>query len=74
MLDKILDIVAKFAKIDRSLINGETNVLELDVDSLTVLKIIMEVEQTFNVRFDDEEIIDVRTSNDIESIVLKKIS
>ena len=32
-----------FAKIDSSLISGETNILELDVDSLTILKIIMEM-------------------------------
>ena len=74
MLDKILDIISKFAKIDGSLINGDTNILELDVDSLTVLKIIMDVEQTFNIRFDDEEIVDIRTAKDIQNIVIKKIS
>ena len=74
MLDKILDIISKFAKIDASLINGDTNILELDVDSLTILKIIMDVEQTFSIRFDDEEIVDVRTARDIENIVINKIS
>ena len=74
MLDKILDIISKFAKIDASLINGDTNILELDVDSLTILKIVMDVEQTFSIRFDDEEIVDVRTARDIENIVINKIS
>lgn len=74
MLDKILEIISVFAKIDSSLISGETNILELDVDSLTILKIIMDVEQTFSIRFDDEEIVDIRTAKDIEDIVIRKIS
>lgn len=74
MLEKIIEIISSYAKIDGSLINGETNILELDVDSLTILKIIMEVEQIFSIRFEDEEIVDIRTAKDIENIVIKKIA
>lgn len=74
MLEKIIEIISSYAKIDVSLINDETNILELDVDSLTILKIIMDVEQTFSIRFEDEEIVEIRTAKDIENIVLGKIA
>ncbi|MBQ7352934.1 MAG: acyl carrier protein [Clostridia bacterium] len=73
MLEKIIEIISSYAKIEVSLINDETNILELDVDSLTILKIIMDVEQTFSIRFEDEEIVDIRTAKDIENIVFRKI-
>ncbi|MBP3495417.1 MAG: acyl carrier protein [Clostridia bacterium] len=74
MLEKILETIAFYAKIDINLLNEDTNILDLDIDSLSVLKIIMDVEHAFGVRFEDEEIVDIRTAKDIEEIVTKKFS
>lgn len=74
MLERILEIIAKFAGVDVNSINEDTDILELDIDSLRVLKIIMEIEHVFNVRFEDEEIVEIRTAKDVERAMLKKFS
>lgn len=72
MLDKIIETIALHAKVDGALISDETNILDLDVDSLCVLKIIMDIEGAFGVRFNDEEIVEIRTPKDIENAILAK--
>ena len=72
MLDKIIETIALHAKIDSSLLNEETNILDLDIDSLCVLKIIMDIETAFGVRFNDEEIVEIRTAKDIENTIISK--
>ena len=74
MLEKILEIVSERTDIPLSSINGNTNLLELDIDSLDIINIVMDVEYSFNVRFEDEEIVDLRTPSDIEEIVRKKFA
>lgn len=74
MLEKILEIISERTEIPLSAINGNTNLLELDIDSLDIINIVMDVEYSFNVKFDDEEIVDLRTPLDIEEIVRKKFA
>ena len=74
MIEKILQTIAIYAKIDIKLITPDTNILDLDVDSLCILKIIMDIESIFNVRIDDEEIVEIRTAKDIENAILKNMS
>ena len=74
MLEKILEIIANRTAIPLSSISGETNLLELDIDSLDIINIVMDVEYSFNVKFEDEEIVELRTPKDIEGIVLSKFS
>jgi acyl carrier protein len=72
MLERIIETIALHAKLDSSLITEETNILDLDIDSLCVLKIIMDVESAFGVRFNDEEIVEIRTAKDIENTIVSK--
>ncbi len=72
MIDKIINTIASYAKIDPSFINEDSNMLDFDIDSLCVLNIIMEVERCFGVRFNDEEIVEIRTPKDIENAILRK--
>ena len=72
MIDKILNTIATYAKLDPSLIDENSNMLDYDIDSLCVLNIIMEIERTFGVRFEDEEIVEIRTAKDIEKSILSK--
>lgn len=72
MIDKIIDTISSYAKIDHALINEDTNMLDFDIDSLCVLNIIMEIERSFGVRFDDEEIVEIRSAKDIEKAILRK--
>lgn len=74
MLDKIIETIALHARVDGALISEETNILDLDIDSLCVLKIIMDIEGAFGVRFNDEEIVEIRTPKDIENAILAKFA
>ncbi len=74
MIERIIETVSNYAKVDIKEITPETNILDLDVDSLCVLKIIMDLENAFSVRFDDEEIVEIRTPQDIEQAILRKFS
>lgn len=74
MLEKIIEIIANRINIPVSAINEETNLLELDIDSLDIISIVMDVEFSFNVKFNDDEIVELRTPKDLEQIVLSKFS
>ena len=71
MIEKILEIVASRTGLPLSAITPDTNLLELDIDSLDIINIIMDVEYCFNVKIDDDEIVELRTSNDIQAVVMK---
>lgn len=74
MLEKIMQIIANRSGIPVSALNSETNILELDIDSLDIINIIMDIEYSFNTRFEDEEIVEIRTPEDIEALILSKFS
>ena len=74
MLEKIREIVSEFSKVEKDKIFDDTNIADLGVDSLTMIKIIIELEHIFKVRFEDEEIVEVRTIADLEENILKKKS
>ena len=74
MLEKIIEIISIRVAIPVSAINADTNLLELDIDSLDVINIVMDVEYSFNVKFEDDEIVELRTPNDIVNTVMSKFS
>ena len=74
MLERIIETIANYARIDINEISPETNILDLDIDSLCILKIIMDLENAFGIRFDDEEIVEVRTAKDMEQVILNKFA
>lgn len=74
MIEKIIEIVSNRTGLSSSLIQADTNLLDFDIDSLDVINIVMDVEFSFNVKFNDDEIVELRTPADIEQIILKKFS
>lgn len=74
MLEKILNIIAGYVDVPRESYNEDTNIFDLGIDSLRMLKIIIEIENIYNVKFEDREIVDLRSASDIEKIILEKIS
>lgn len=74
MLERILNIIASYVDVPRESFSEDTNIFDLGVDSLRMLKIIMETEDIYNVKFDDKEIVDIRTATDIENFILEKIN
>lgn len=72
MLDRIIETIAVYSKKDKEIIGEETNIFDLEVDSLSFIKIIMDIENAYSIRFEDEEIVEIRTPKDIENTILKK--
>ena len=71
MIEKILEIASLRTGIPQTAIGAETNLLELDIDSLDIINIIMDVEYCFNVKIEDDEIVEIRTPKDILELVMK---
>jgi acyl carrier protein len=67
---KIKDIFAKRADISKATL--ETNLNELDIDSLDLVETMMEIEEAFDIEFANEEIQNARTVKDIVDLVNKK--
>ena len=74
MQERILNIISGYIDVTNNELSADINVFDLGVDSLRMLKIIMELEEFYSVKFDDKEIVDIRTASDIEKIILEKIS
>lgn len=72
MINRILTIISEYADVPKESYNEDTNIFDLGVDSLRMLKIIMAVEEFYNVRFEDKEIVDIKCASDIEKIILEK--
>ena len=74
MLEKLDKILSKYLKIASSKLNDEISYdLESEWDSVTHLKMISEIEKSFNIRFDIDEIISLESVGKIREAVLKKI-
>ena len=60
---KIKEIIAKYAKVDASTISENTDIKnDLHLDSIDLYQIIIDVENTFNIKINDKYLY---TSNDI---------
>lgn len=74
MIEKIIEIISNRIGLPTSVINTDTNLLDFDIDSLDVINIVMDVEFSFNVKIEDDEIVELRTPKDIEQTILSKFS
>ena len=74
MVEKIIEIISNRIGLPASVIASDTNILEFDIDSLDVINIVMDVEYSFNVKIEDDEIVELRTPKDIEQIIIGKFS
>lgn len=74
MLDKILEIIAIHLGIAVEDLSDEMALTDIGIDSLTLMKIIMSVENTFDIHIYDEEIVELRLISDIADITVRKVS
>ena len=67
MFDKIKEIIVEQLNIDDgTFINLDTNLQEdLDADSLDAVEIIMNIEEEFDIKVDDDELENIKTIGDI---------
>ena len=70
MFEKIVDIITKHASCDKSAISRDTSLItDLNLNSITVFKIILELEEEFEIEFQEEDIFQLTTVGDIENYI-----
>lgn len=69
--DKIRKIITKH--VDITNVKEDTPLSELDIDSLDLVEAMMEIEEEFNIEFDNDEILNLKCFNDIVSVVENKL-
>jgi acyl carrier protein len=74
VLDKIRDVVVKKFKVQPGNVSSTTRLREdLNVDSLDAVELIMELEDSFNVKISDDEAQKLKTIGDIVSFIEPKV-
>lgn len=74
MLEKIKAILVKHLRVSPDSITENTNIQEdLSADSLDVVEIIMELEETFNVPISDEDAVSLKTVKDLMNYIEKQL-
>ncbi len=73
MIKRILEIISVYVDMPSSSYDENTSLLDLGIDSLRMIKIIIDVEQAFGIRFEDSEIVDIKTALDIENFISQKL-
>lgn len=62
VLEKVIEILADQLSVDPSIINEDSNLVDdLDADSLTVIDLIMCLEDEFGIEVPDNEVEDLKT-------------
>lgn len=74
MLRKILEIISIQLDVLVEDLNEEMVLTELGIDSLMLMKIIMSVENAFDIYIEDDEIVEIRTISDIADVAVRKAS
>jgi acyl carrier protein len=70
---KLLNLLSEVFKVDVSNINDETSPENLSAwDSFNTLKMIMELENEFNVKLPLEDVVSIKSVKDIKSLLSNK--
>ena len=66
MLENIRDILSKQLRIDREIINMETDIAaDLGADSLDVVEMLMAIEEELDITIPEEEVLAFKTVGDV---------
>lgn len=64
-IQKVKEIIAKHAKIDIDKLDGNLSFKnDLHLDSIDLFQIVMEVEDTFNIKVDNDKLLKINTVKD----------
>ncbi|MBP3200454.1 MAG: acyl carrier protein [Lachnospiraceae bacterium] len=63
--DKLKEIIAKFARMDVKNLDLNADFKnDLHLDSIDLFQMVMEVEETFNIKIDNEQLLKIKTVSD----------
>ncbi len=69
--EKLDKIIAKISK--NKDITPETSLKDLGLDSLDMVEVLMEVEEELDIQFEEDEMVNLKTVNDVYNAVERKI-
>lgn len=73
-VDKVIEIIAKEAEIDKSEIKPDSSLSgELEIESMTLLTLALQFEENFNVTFKKAELPLMKTPADIAAMIEQKL-
>ena len=73
--DKLVSIVSEAIKVDSKLISTETRFVEdLGADSLTILQMLMNIEEAFDIDIADDVVANIKTVGDALERIQQAIS
>lgn len=70
--EKIKEIISNHVDVTNA--KEDTPLNELDIDSLDLVEAMMEIEETFNIEFENEEILNLKCFDDIVKVVSDKLN
>jgi len=70
--EQIKKILVEQLDIDEDIVTPETTIEDLGVDSLDLVEAVMAIEDTFNIKIEDEDLESLKTVNDFVAYVEKK--
>ena len=74
ILDRLLTLAAERFDRDRDDLRGEDDLFDsLEIDSMQALSLLTALEETFEVEIADYEVQDVRTFNELASVVASRL-
>lgn len=75
MLAQVKQIIIDTIYVDESFITTDSILKEdLGIDSLTKLELILECENTFDIRIEDNELANLKTVGDVVAMITRKIN
>ncbi len=73
MFEEIRGILSKQLEIPEEEITGESDLqADLEADSLDVMEIVMEIEDIYGIEVDDDDIVKMKTLDDIVAYIQEK--
>lgn len=70
--EKLEKIITKISK--NKTITPETSLKELGLDSLDLVEVLMEVEEELDIQFEEDEMLNLKTVQDVYNSIESKIS
>ena len=73
-MNLVNEVLASFVKIAKGKeVTLESNVKELGLDSLDIVDLLMDMEEKYNIEFENEEMTELATVNDVVKAIESKL-
>ncbi len=70
MLETIIDIISRYTDYDRAKMNrGTSLVMDIDLNSLEMMKALLDLEEEFEVEIPEEAVLSITTIGEVEDLI-----